>query len=136
VTGLPASQQRALNQIEKTLTGDDLRLGPLFAIFTRLAVGEPMPATECLTAPRRRRQVRQMRWMWPTVAALIGLAVTGMIMLSRNPGPSACPATAAASSAHGRPARTGLHPACTVRQTGLLGVPGHPADTRTVRTDD
>jgi hypothetical protein len=62
VTGLPAGQRRALNRIKRTLADDDLRLGPLFAIFTRLAGYEPMPATERVTAPPWwRRRMRRMR---------------------------------------------------------------------------
>jgi hypothetical protein len=52
---LPASQRRALNRIEKTVADDDPRLGPLFAIFTRLAAHEAMPATERVTARSWRR---------------------------------------------------------------------------------
>ena len=36
VMSLPTSQQRALDQIEKTLADDHPGLGPLFATFTRL----------------------------------------------------------------------------------------------------
>ena len=46
---LPASQQRALSQIEKTLADDHPGLGPLFATFTRLAGQEAMPVTERVT---------------------------------------------------------------------------------------
>jgi hypothetical protein len=59
--GLPGGQQRALNRIEKTLADDDPRLGPLFAIFTRLAGHEAMPATERVTAPPWRiRRIRRI----------------------------------------------------------------------------
>ena len=43
---LPPSEQRALGGIEKTLLADDLPLGSLFAIFTRLTGHEAMPGTE------------------------------------------------------------------------------------------
>ena len=73
---LPARQRRTLNQIEKALTGDHPGLGPLFAIFTRLVGQEAMPVTERVTAWRWRS--RRMWRMWPTVAAVVGLAmVTG-----------------------------------------------------------
>ena len=52
---LPTSQQRALNQIEKTLAGDHPGLGPLFAIFTWLTGHEAMPVTERVTPPLWRR---------------------------------------------------------------------------------
>jgi hypothetical protein len=55
----PASQRRALSQIEKTLAADHPGLGPLFAIFTRLTDQEAMPVTE-QARPWRLRQV-----MWP-----------------------------------------------------------------------
>ncbi len=42
---LRGSQQRALGGIEKTLLEKDLRLGSLFAIFTRLTCHEAMPST-------------------------------------------------------------------------------------------
>jgi hypothetical protein len=76
---LPVSQQRALNRIEEALAHDQPGLGPLFAIFTRLVGQEAMPVTERVTArPRRSRSPRRMWRMWPTVAAVIGLAmVTG-----------------------------------------------------------
>jgi anti-sigma-K factor RskA len=73
---LPASQRRALNRIEETLADDHPGLGPLFAIFTRLVGQEAMPVTERVTAWRWRS--RRMWRMWPTVAAVVGLAmVTG-----------------------------------------------------------
>ena len=40
---LPTSQQRALDQIEKTLADDHPGLGPLFNTFTRLAGQAPLP---------------------------------------------------------------------------------------------
>ena len=55
---LSASQRRALSQIEKTLADDHPGLGPLFAIFTRLAGHEAMPATERVSARPWRRWMR------------------------------------------------------------------------------
>jgi hypothetical protein len=73
---LPASQQRALNRIEETLADDYPGLGPLFAIFTRLAGQEAMPVTERVTTRRwRSRRMWRMWRMWPTVAAVVGLAM-------------------------------------------------------------
>jgi len=46
----PGRQQRVLDRIEKRLLGDDLRLGSLFAVFTRLAPEDAMPPTERVEA--------------------------------------------------------------------------------------
>ncbi len=61
---LPTGQQRALDQIEKTLAYDHPALGRLFADFGRVVGREPMPVTERVTArprarlPARPRQAR------------------------------------------------------------------------------
>jgi hypothetical protein len=74
---LPASQQRALNQIEKTLADDHPSLGPMFAIFTGLTGHEAMPVIERVTA-------RPWRWRWPMrpgVVIVVALAmVTGALL--------------------------------------------------------
>jgi hypothetical protein len=73
---LPGSQQRALGGIEETLLADDLRLGSLFAIFTRLTRHEAMPWTERVEAGPWQR-VR------PALVGAIGLiAVISVLMLS------------------------------------------------------
>jgi hypothetical protein len=120
VTGLPAGQQRALNRIEKTLADGDLRLGPLFAIFTRLADREPMPATERITTPPRRPRMRPAA----VAVAVLAIVMTGLVTLSlRLPGP-ACPPAVTAVSAHVRSAAIGPEPACPARQTGPAGFRG------------
>jgi hypothetical protein len=43
---LPASQQRTLNRIDRTLRDSDPRLVALFSIFTRLTWDEEMPRIE------------------------------------------------------------------------------------------
>jgi hypothetical protein len=48
-----ARQQRALDRIEKTLLADDLPLGSLFAVFTRLTLEDAMPRTERVEAGPR-----------------------------------------------------------------------------------
>jgi Protein of unknown function (DUF3040) len=110
---LPASQRRALNQIEKTLADDHPSLGPLFAIFTRLTGHEAMPATERVTA---RRWWRRMR---PGVAAVVGLAMATGALLALSlmmPGPQLCAqGTVTPVAAHMRfPA--GRQPICATEQ--------------------
>jgi Protein of unknown function (DUF3040) len=111
---LPARQQRALNQIEKTLT-EDPHLRPLFANFARLVGHEAMPATERVTP-------RAWRWrrMWPALVTAAGLAmVTGAFILSLTlPGPQACPGTVTAALAHVQSVPAVRQPACTTWQTG------------------
>ena len=114
---LPASQRRALNLIEKTLADDHPGLGPLFAIFTRLADHEAMPLTERVTARRQRR-------MRPAVAAAVGLAMAMGALLALSlmlPSPRVCaPGTVTPASAHTRSAPAGHQPACATQQ----GKPG------------
>jgi hypothetical protein len=119
---LPTSQQRALNHIGETLA-DDPGLGPLFAIFARLADHEAMPVTERLTAQHYRRWPRRMP---PAVVTLVGLAMaTGalLILSLRLSGPLVCPGTVTAVAARMQHAPTVRQPACTSQQAK----PGKPA---------
>jgi hypothetical protein len=104
---LRAGQQRSLDQIEHTLLDDDLRLGSLFAIFTRLAGDEAMPSTERVTAGPWRR-------LRPALAAAFGLAavVTVLVLSLLVPGRQACQGGAAAGPAHMQPFRAGRLAAC------------------------
>lgn len=70
---LPARQQRALDRIDRTLAGDDPRLGSMFAIFTTLAMDEPMPATERVSA-------RLKRLLHPAMVISIAL-IAGLTVL-------------------------------------------------------
>ncbi len=110
---LPASQQRALNLIEKALADDHPGLGPLFAIFTRLTGHEPMPVTEQVTAGRWRR-------MWPTVVTLVGLTMVAGVLLTLSllmSGPQVCVhSTVATVATHARSVPTGRQPACATQQ--------------------
>jgi len=112
---LPTSQQRALDQIEKTLTDDHPGLGPLFATFTRLVGNEAMPVTERVTArPRRRR-------MWPTIAALVGLALVAVALFTLSltlPGRPPCTGTVVSLTARTQPLPTGSQAACATHQGG------------------
>jgi hypothetical protein len=117
---LPASQRRALNQIEKTLANDHSGLGPLFAIFTRLTGHEAMPVTEQVTGrPRRWRR----RWTRPRVAVVVGLAMATGALLALSlmaPAPQVCPqgtATSVAARTLSFPA--GRQPICATQQNKL-----------------
>jgi hypothetical protein len=114
---LPASQRRALSQIEQTLADDHPGLGALFAIFTRLAGHEPMPATEQVTA----RPWRWRRRMWPGVVTLVGLAMATGALLTISlmlPGPQVCaPGTVTPVAAQARSVPPGRQPACASKQT-------------------
>jgi len=122
---LPASQQRALNQIEKALADDHPGLGPLFAIFARLVGQEAMPLTERVTAQRWRRRQRRVPL---AVVTLVGLAMaTGaLLMLSlRLSGPPACPGTVTAVAPRMQYVPAGRQPACTPQQAN----PGKPSQS-------
>ena len=112
---LPASQQRALSQIEKALAEDHPSLGSLFFIFTKLNGNEAMPMTE---------RVADRRW-WqrpirPAVVAVIGLAMATGVLLSLSltllPSPPACPSTVARVAAYTRPVPAVRQLACAPQQ--------------------
>jgi len=129
---LPASQQRALDQIEKTLADDHPGLGPLFATFTRQTGQEAMPATERVTSwpwrlPRQRR-------MWPTVAGIFGLALVTVVLFTLSltlPSRPSCTGTVVAIAARMQAAPTGSQAACATQpsEPGKTA-PARPGTTR------
>jgi hypothetical protein len=122
--GLPASQRRALDQIEKTLADDHPGLGPLFASFTRLTGHEAMPVTERVTArpwPRRRRiRIRIRIRIRPGVVplAVLALAIGALVTISLMlPGPRECaPGTVIPAAALTRSVAAGHQAACATQQ--------------------
>lgn len=110
---LPTSQRRALSQIETTLADDHPSLGPLFALFTRLAGHEPMPVTERVAA-------RRWRGMRPTVLTLVGLTMATGALLALSlllPVPQVCgPSTVTTVAQHARPVPAGRQPGCAIQQ--------------------
>jgi Protein of unknown function (DUF3040) len=120
---LPAGQQRALSQIERTLAVDHPGLGPLFAIFTRLAGHEAMPATERVMAQRWRWRGRWRRV--PTAVVVVaGLAIATGALLTLSlllPAPPLCPGAAIGATARTQPVAAGRLPACTPRPSTPAG---------------
>ena len=115
---LPTSQQRALSQIEKTLADDHPSLGPLFASFTGLVRHEAMPVTERVAA--RPWRLRWQRRMWPTVAALVGLAMVTVALFTLSltlPSRQMCPGMAFSVAARTQSVPTGRQPACPIQQS-------------------
>jgi hypothetical protein len=102
-----AGQQRLLDGIASTLLDDDLALGSLFAIFTRLADDEAMPATE-------RVHPEPLGRLRPVLVAAAGLAaaVSVLVLSLLIPGRQACPGGAAAAAPHTQPLRAGRQAAC------------------------
>ena len=116
---LPTSQQRALDQIEKTLAGDHPGLEPLFATFTRLVGNEAMPVTERVTARPRRLPWR--RRMWPTIAGVVGLALVSVALFTLSltlPSRPTCTGTVVSLAARTQPIPTGSQAACATQQSG------------------
>jgi hypothetical protein len=116
----PASQRRALNQIEKALAGDHPSLGPLFAIFTRLTGHEAMPVTEQVKARPWQWPRRRLRRPRPAVVAIVGLAMATGALLALSltlPSSSACPSTVTPVAVYTRPVPTGRQAACAPQQT-------------------
>jgi Protein of unknown function (DUF3040) len=69
--GLPARQQRVLEQIEHALQAADPRLKSMFATFTRFTGQAQAPENEAIGA----------RWHRPSPAALISIIVIGLVTL-------------------------------------------------------
>jgi hypothetical protein len=121
---LPTGQQRALDQIEKTLALDHPALGSLFATFTRLVGQEPMPVTERVTARSRRQPWR--RRTWPTVAGVVGLALVTVALFTLSltlPNRPACTGTLVSIAARTQTLPTGSQAACATQ-------PSEPSKTR------
>jgi hypothetical protein len=119
---LPTGQQRALDQIEKSLALDHPALGPLFATFTTVVGQEPMPVTERVTA--RPRRLPWPRRMWATVAGLVGLALVtvALFMLSLTlPNRPSCSGTVVSVAARLQAVPTGSQAACATQQSEPSG---------------
>jgi Protein of unknown function (DUF3040) len=124
---LPTGQQRALDQIEKTLAHDHPALGPLFADFTRVVGQDPMPATERVTA--RPRPLPWQRRMWPTVAGVVGLALVTVVLFALSltlPNRPACTGTVVSLAGRMQALPTGNQAACATQQS-------EPSKTRPAR---
>jgi hypothetical protein len=116
--GLPASQQRALAEIETALADEHPGLGPLFDIFTGLAGQEPMPVTERVTD--RPRRFPWQRRMWPTVAGVVGLAVVTVVLFTLSltlPSRPTCTGTVVSIAARIQASPTGSQASCATRQS-------------------
>jgi hypothetical protein len=115
---LPASQQRALDLIEKTLADDHPSLGPLFATFTGLVGHEVMPVTERVAG--RLWRLPWQRRMWPAVATLVGLAMVTVALFTLSltlPGRQVCPGMAFSVAARTQSVPTGRQVACPNQQS-------------------
>jgi Protein of unknown function (DUF3040) len=118
VMSLPASQQRALDEIEETLAHDHPGLGPLFATFTRLVGNEAMPVTERVTA--RPQRLPWQRRMWPTVAGVVGLALVAVALFTLSltlPTRPTCTGTAVSIASRGQGPPTGSEAACATQRS-------------------
>jgi hypothetical protein len=116
---LPAGQQRALSQIEKTLAGDHPDLAPLFDIFTGLAGRDTMPATERVTTPRWR--LPRQRRMWPTAAGVVGLALLAVALFTLSltlPSRPTCTGTVVSIAARMQALPTGNQATCATQPGG------------------
>jgi hypothetical protein len=109
---LPGSQQRALDQIEKTLLEDDRQLASLFAIFTRLSGHEAMPWAERVTTRPWPLRLR----LGLAAATAVGLAAVVTALLLLAPGRQSCPGGTAPTAAHLEPFRAGQQASCPARQ--------------------
>ena len=83
--GLPASQQRVLDRIEEVLKRREPRLASMFAMFTRLNIGERLPRIEALEtvpwwSPRRygkRMPARAMLFLTLAIALIVSAVFIG-----------------------------------------------------------
>ena len=94
---LPGRQQRALDEIEKSLESRDPRLTSLFAVFGRLVAQEAMPTLEELTG-RLSRLLRPVLLV-PMAAVIM---VMSIVLGSLAPGPRCSTLQAARGIAHGQ----------------------------------
>ena len=90
--GLPASQQRVLDRIEEVLKKREPRLVSMFAMFTRLNIGERLPRIEALElvpwwSPRRYRgrlPPRAVLFLSLAIALIVSAVFIGTSQSSAN----------------------------------------------------
>jgi hypothetical protein len=95
---LPASQQRVLDRIEEVLKKREPRLVSMFAMFTRLNLGERLPRIEALElvpwwSPRRYRGRLPARAVLFLSLAIALIVSAVMIGVSQSPGACRAPLT-------------------------------------------
>jgi hypothetical protein len=89
---LPASQQRVLDRIEEVLKKREPRLVSMFAMFTRLNLGERLPRIEALElvpwwSPRRYRgrlPARAVLFLSLAIALIVSAVFIGMTQSQDN----------------------------------------------------
>jgi len=97
--GLPASQQRVLDRIEEALRRREPRLHSMFAMFTRLNLGERLPWIEALEtvpwwSPRRyrgRMPARAVLFLSLAIALILSAVFMGMSQSTGNCRPPVAP---------------------------------------------
>ena len=107
--GLPASQQRVLNEIESKLGEADPRLHSMFRVFTRLTERDAMPGQEAIPTSRfpgavsargRRSQRHGLRLrpsiLLPTALTAIMCALTAVLGVAGGHRPTVGTSTPAA----------------------------------------
>ena len=90
--GLPASQQRVLDRIEEVLKKREPRLHSMFAMFTRLNLGERLPRLEALElvpwwSPRRYRgrlPARAVLFLSLAIALIMSAVFIGISQSANN----------------------------------------------------
>jgi hypothetical protein len=95
---LPARQQRVLDRIEEVLKKREPRMASMFAMFTRLNLGERLPWIEALEtvpwwSPRRyrgRMPPRAVLFLSLAIALIVSAVFIGM---SQSPGNCRAPLT-------------------------------------------
>src|SRR5581483_7422130 len=109
---LPVCQQRVLDRMEGALRASEPRLASMYAIFTRLNAGEPIPA-EPLT--------RRLRWFQPGTAmyaiVLIPVMFAAIIVGALLGGGMRSAAACEASYSVGGVSPLTTRPACPVKAT-------------------
>jgi hypothetical protein len=95
---LPASQQRVLDRIEEVLKKREPRLVSMFAMFTRLNLGERLPRIEALElvpwwSPRRYRERLPARAVLFLSLAIALIVSAVMIGVSQSPDSCRAPLT-------------------------------------------
>jgi hypothetical protein len=90
--GLPARQQRVLDRLEEALKGREPRLVSMFAMFSRLNIGERLPWIEALEtvpwwSPRRYRKLPARSVLFLSLAVIL---IVSAVFLGISQSPDNC----------------------------------------------